>query len=102
MVVVLVALALALVAGVPSLLAYRRATRPRPPVYRFHDPELARMAAAGRGATMLAKGEIADALDHPIFFLIVLSIGVVCMLAILSWGAKAANLPGISALLQHP
>lgn len=46
--------------------------------------------------------ELVDALDHPIFFLLVISIGVVSFLAILSWGAKAANLPGPAMLLQHP
>ncbi len=51
---------------------------------------------------MAKMAELKDALDHPIFFLFVMSIGVVCMLAILSWGAKAADLPGLSMLLQHP
>lgn len=46
--------------------------------------------------------ELADALDHPIFFLFVVSLGVVSMLALMSWGAKAAGLPGVSMLLQHP
>lgn len=98
-------LAIALVCALALVLALRPLRRrPATPAYVFRDPELARMAGAARlsGATMLQKGELADALDHPIFFLLVMSIGVVCMLAILSWGAKAANLPGISALLQHP
>lgn len=51
---------------------------------------------------MAKRGEVMDALDHPIFFLVVISIGVVCMLSILTWGAKAAGLPGLSSLLQHP
>lgn len=51
---------------------------------------------------MARMDELVDALDHPIFFLLVISIGVVCMLSILTWGAKAANLPGPASLLQHP
>lgn len=50
----------------------------------------------------MAKGEVLDALDHPIFFLVVISIGVVCMLAILTWLAKAAGATGLASLLQHP
>ncbi|MDA8385416.1 MAG: hypothetical protein M0Z88_04045 [Actinomycetota bacterium] len=44
--------------------------------------------------------ELANSLDHPIFFLLVLSVGVAAMLAILSWAAKAANIPGLSSLLK--
>lgn len=51
---------------------------------------------------MARMDELVDALDHPIFFLLVISIGVVCMLSILTWGAKAAGLPGPASLLQHP
>lgn len=43
-----------------------------------------------------------DALDHPVFFLLVISIGVASVLALITWGAKAANLPGLAALAQHP
>lgn len=51
---------------------------------------------------MVRTDELVEALDHPIFFLLVISIGVVCMLSILTWGAKALDLPGPAALLQHP
>lgn len=51
---------------------------------------------------MAKLGELAEALDHPIFFLLVVSIGVVSMLSLMTWGAKAANLPGPAALFQHP
>lgn len=46
--------------------------------------------------------EVLDALDHPIFFLVVVTIGVISMAAIFTWAAKAANLPGPAALAQHP
>lgn len=46
--------------------------------------------------------EFLDALDHPVFFLFVISIGVACVLAILTWAAKAANLPGPASLFQTP
>lgn len=51
---------------------------------------------------MAKMSELTEALDHPIFFLLVISIGVVCMLAVLTWAAKAANLPGLAALAQNP
>lgn len=50
----------------------------------------------------MARGELRQALDHPIFFTFVISLCVVGWLSILTWGAKAAGLPGLSGLLQHP
>ncbi len=50
----------------------------------------------------MAKGELAEALDHPIFFSIVITLVVVCWMAIFTWAAKAAHLPGPAALFQHP
>lgn len=46
--------------------------------------------------------ELRDALDHPIFFSLVITLAVVAWMAILTWAAKAANLPGPAALFQHP
>jgi len=39
-------------------------------------------------------------LDHPVFFVIVMTVAVVCMAAIFSWGAKAAGLPGLAHLFK--
>lgn len=49
-----------------------------------------------------AINEFVDALDHPIVFVILLTIAVASMMSIFTWGAKAANLPGPAALFQHP
>lgn len=35
-----------------------------------------------------------EALDHPILFLVVITVGVAAMSAIFRWGFKAANMPG--------
>lgn len=51
---------------------------------------------------MASKGEVLGALDHPIFFSLVLTLVVVAWMAIFTWAAKAANLPGPAALFQHP
>lgn len=51
----------------------------------------------------MARGdELADALDHPIFFSFVLAVVVACWWAILTWAFKAADMPGPAALFQHP
>lgn len=46
--------------------------------------------------------ELLDALDHPIFFTLVITVVVVCWMALFTWMFKAANLPGPAALFQHP
>lgn len=46
--------------------------------------------------------ELADALDHPIFFTFLIALVVAAWLAIFIWAAKAANLPGAAAFFQHP
>lgn len=51
---------------------------------------------------MASRGEIADALDHPIFFTLLITLAVVAWAAIFTWAFKAANLPGPAALFQHP
>lgn len=50
----------------------------------------------------MAKGEFRDSLDHPVVFVVLISIAVICMTSMFTWGAKAANLPGLAALTQHP
>ena len=42
----------------------------------------------------MADGDLRDSLDHPVFFLIVVTVGVFCLAKIFAWGLKAANLPG--------
>jgi hypothetical protein len=47
----------------------------------------------------MAKGEqLLNALDHPVFFAIVMTIVVFSLAAVFSWGFKAANLPGPAAI----
>lgn len=48
------------------------------------------------------REEIASALDHPIFFSLVMTIVVVAWMSIFTWAFKAAGLPGPAALFQHP
>lgn len=43
-----------------------------------------------------------EELDHPLFFLIVVTIGVVCMASLFTAGAKAAGLHGVATLFQTP
>lgn len=50
----------------------------------------------------MAAGELRDALDHPIFFVVVMTVAVVCMAAIFVWLFKAAGFSGPAALFQHP
>lgn len=45
-------------------------------------------------------GKFLDAADHPVVFVLFLSMAVAGMLSILSWGAKAANHPGAAAVLK--
>jgi hypothetical protein len=47
-----------------------------------------------READRMAAGEVRDALDHPIFFVVVLTVCVMCFSAIVAWALKAAGLPG--------
>lgn len=51
----------------------------------------------------MAKGrEIIEAMDHPVVFSLLITLVVVGWLAVFTWVAKAANLPGPAALFQHP
>lgn len=51
---------------------------------------------------MARSGELAAALDHPVFFTFVVALVVAAWLAFLTWAAKAAGLPGLAAFTQHP
>lgn len=44
----------------------------------------------------------AAALDHPIFFSLVVTLVVVAWMAIFTWAFKAMHMPGPAALFQHP
>lgn len=50
----------------------------------------------------MKRGELAESLDHPIFFSFVITLVVVAWMALFTWGAKAAGWPGPAALFQHP
>lgn len=43
-----------------------------------------------------------ESLDHPIFFTLMIALTTVAWLSLITWGAKAAGLPGLAALAQHP
>ena len=47
-------------------------------------------------------GNLREELDHPLFFLIVVTIGVMAMSSLFTWGFKAAGIHGGAALAQHP
>lgn len=51
---------------------------------------------------MTSGAELRDALDHPVFFVFVMTVAVVSLAAIFVWLFKAAGLPGPAALFQHP
>ena len=41
-------------------------------------------------------------MDNELVFLIVMSLGVIAIMAILTWAGKATGLHGVSAAAQHP
>lgn len=41
-------------------------------------------------------------LDHPIVFVFLVTLAVLAMASLITYGAKAANLPGLASLAQHP
>lgn len=49
----------------------------------------------------MAAGEFRDSLDHPVFFVILLTVAVSCMAVIFSWGLKAAGLPGPANVFRN-
>lgn len=51
---------------------------------------------------MARSDELAGALDHPIFFTLAITLAVVGWMSLLTWGFKAAHLPGPAGLVQHP
>ena len=50
----------------------------------------------------MAKGDLPEALDHPLVFLIVITIGVASLLCIFAWIAKARGSSGAAAFFAHP
>lgn len=46
--------------------------------------------------------DLLDGLDHPIMFVLLMTLAVASTMAIFTWGAKSMNLPGPAALFQHP
>ena len=42
--------------------------------------------------------ELRESLDHPIFFVVVVTVAVFCMASIFRWGAKAAGWPGAATV----
>lgn len=40
--------------------------------------------------------------DHPVVFVALMAIAVMCMSTVFTWGAKAWNLPGVASVMQHP
>lgn len=47
-------------------------------------------------------GNLREELDHPLFFLFVITLGVMAMSSLITWGAKAAGLHGVAAVAQQP
>ena len=43
-----------------------------------------------------------EKMDNELVFLIVMSLGVIAIMFILTWGGKALGLHGVSAAAQHP
>lgn len=43
-----------------------------------------------------------EAMDHPIVFAFFMTLSVIGMTSLLTWGFKRAGLPGPAALTQHP
>lgn len=51
----------------------------------------------------MARGSrLAESLDHPIFFTLIVALTTVAWLSILTWLAKAAGFAGAASLFQHP
>lgn len=43
-----------------------------------------------------------DSMDHPVTFTFFAALAIAGALAFMTWGAKASNLPGLAAFVQHP
>lgn len=51
---------------------------------------------------MAKGGKLVEALDHPIVFVLFITMAVIGMSALLTWGFKKAGLPGPATLVQAP
>lgn len=47
-------------------------------------------------------GKLLDELDHPLPFIFFTTLAVLGMAAIMTWGLKAAGMPGPAAFFQTP
>ena len=43
-----------------------------------------------------------ETFDHPLFFLIIITVGVMAMSSLITAGAKATGLHGVATLMQNP
>lgn len=48
------------------------------------------------------KNDWRETLDHPLVFLVVITLGVMAMSSLFTAGAKASGLFGVASLSQHP
>jgi len=51
---------------------------------------------------MAEARSLVDTLDHPIPYVLAMTVAIMCMAALLTWGFKAAHMPGPASLFQHP
>jgi hypothetical protein len=50
----------------------------------------------------MAERDWHETMDHPLVFLIVITIGVMAMSSLITFGAKRSGLYGVASLSQHP
>lgn len=48
----------------------------------------------------MSKAAILDGADHPVVFILFVSLAVAGMLSVLAWLAKAADMPGVATALK--
>ena len=48
------------------------------------------------------KNDWRETLDHPLVFLFVITLGVMAMSSLITYGAKSSGLFGVASLSQHP
>lgn len=51
---------------------------------------------------MAKESKILDALDHPVLFIFFVTLAVLGMSALMTWGFKTLGWTGPAALAQHP
>lgn len=50
----------------------------------------------------MANREWRETMDHPLVFLIVITLGVMAMSSIFTWAGKSTGLYGVASISQHP